>query len=80
MSQNNPEKAQEKTGSIGTIIAADEVHDGLQHGVDEGEELSQGVDDGAGLLRHRGQTQAGRLEHCSWNVEKRSGGGRMGYH
>ena len=41
-------------GSIGTsIIPADEVHDGLQHGVHEGEELSQGVDGGAGLLGHR---------------------------
>ena len=33
MSQNNLEKEQKKIGSIGTIIAADEVHDGLQHGV-----------------------------------------------
>ena len=47
-------KLLETNCSNGTsIITADEVHDGLQHGVAKGEELSQEVDDGAGLLGHR---------------------------
>ena len=58
------------------ITALHEKHRGLDQRVGEGADLAGTVDGGDGAIGHQGQTQAGRLQHGSWNVRERLSDGR----